>query len=403
MEKYTPLPNYAALGGRAEFEYDPNATPEPRLVTTKLEYGGNTYDPRIENVTANKAWGESRLVGWIYAEKAIIASLLSMTNLVVHVKDLHLELAATFQAVTVDAFANDVTHPVRRLLDQFTHRSVQATNDNFKLLFEYRAAEFSLAPLPTDEQLRLIDDAITNNPLNLAALDMENFAGTHNMKPSFSVKPTSGTPKTYFWRWHYRALTVQRLLENLVECWFTSNFPNDYSDDEIKNDATIQAWWASMVKHLPALQRAVATTEGSLKDWAKNPAAGPTRQMLKNVMRTIMVWVSWIHEDVGHSAAAYVYNPIHTPMCVPEDGHGVPLASFAFNAAAYRGFVFLERAVMLDAPAPHWFDQTANDKKCYTDFQDALRALGNSDASFSECDETGFYSCVNRVETAVSS
>ena len=46
-------------------------------------------------------------------------------------------------------------------MDPFIHRSVQATNDNFKLLFEYRAAEFSLAPLGTDEQLKLIDDAIT--------------------------------------------------------------------------------------------------------------------------------------------------------------------------------------------------------------------------------------------------
>ena len=61
---------------------------------------------------------------------------------------------------------------MRRLLDPFIHRSVQATNDNFKLLFEYRAAEFSLAPLGTDEQLKLIDDEINTNPLSLAAMDM---------------------------------------------------------------------------------------------------------------------------------------------------------------------------------------------------------------------------------------
>ena len=72
----------------------------------------------------------------MYAEKAIIASLLSMTNLVMHVKDLHLEIAAAFQATTFDAFTEDPTHPIRRLLDPFIHRSVQATNDNFKLLLE---------------------------------------------------------------------------------------------------------------------------------------------------------------------------------------------------------------------------------------------------------------------------
>ena len=33
---------------------------------------------------------------------------------------------------------------------------MQATYDNFKLLFEYRAAEFSLAPLGTEEQVRAL-------------------------------------------------------------------------------------------------------------------------------------------------------------------------------------------------------------------------------------------------------
>ena len=97
---------------------------------------------------ANKDFEQSKLSGWRFAEKKFIASLLSMTNLVLHVKDLHLELAAAFQAITFDAFSDKPDHPLRRLLDPFIHRSVQATNDNFALLFQYKAAEFSLAPLP---------------------------------------------------------------------------------------------------------------------------------------------------------------------------------------------------------------------------------------------------------------
>merc|ERR1719162_2515848 len=77
----------------------------------------------------------------------------------------------------------------------------------------------------------------------------------------------------------------------------------------------------------------------------------------KHDLRTLMVWLSWIHEDVGHSAAAFVYNPVHTPMAVPMDGIGVPLASWAFNVLAYRGFVFLQRAVLLGQPPDYWFDK----------------------------------------------
>ena len=77
------------------------------------------------------------------------------------------------------------------------------------------------------------------------------------------------------------------------------------------------------------------------------------------------------------------------------------MVSFLFNTAAYRGFVFLERAKLLGEPPSHWFG--AEDKQCFTDFQAALTALGKSDDAFSECDDTGFYTCVERVETAVSS
>lgn len=131
----------------------------------------------------------------------------------------------------------------------------------------------------------------------------------------------------------------------------------------------------------------------------------------------LMVWLSWIHEDVGHSAAAFVYNPVHTPMAVPMDGIGVPLASWAFNVLAYRGFVFLQRAVLLGQPPDFWFDKPkctgswmtkkcstpVDDRKCFIDLQVSLTDLGAHDPAFSECDTDGFYSCVERVETAVSS
>merc|ERR1711920_963117 len=118
-----------------------------------------------------------------------------------------------------------------------------------------------------------------------------------------------------------------------------------------------------------------------------------TRTTLRNVLRTLFVWLAWVHEDVGHSAAAYVYNPVHTPMCVPEDGVGVPLKSWAFNALAYRGFVFLHRAALLDEPPDFWFDGNADAKTCFSSFQESLRQKGQEDVAFSECDQNGFYSC----------
>merc|ERR1719356_2124933 len=98
----------------------------------RLEYNGTVFTDFTDTRTAED-FNISIRSGWRMAEGAIIASLLSMTNLVMHVKDLHLELAAAFQAVTVDAFAGEPRHPVRRLLDPFISRSIQATNDNFKL------------------------------------------------------------------------------------------------------------------------------------------------------------------------------------------------------------------------------------------------------------------------------
>ena len=106
---------------------------------------------------------------------------------------------------------------------------------------------------------------------------------------------------------------------------------------------------------------------------------------------------------VGHSASYLVYNPTLTPMQVAADGEGIPLNPVSFNTDAYRSFVFLERAPLLDPPPDFWFDAAAGDRQCYTNFQHALRTLGDSDTAFSECGTTGFYSCVENVETAVSS
>jgi len=407
LAKYKPIPGYAALGGKASFKQEGG-----RLKTVKMEYNGSTFTS-FEDEESDKMYGKSVRSGWRMAEASIIASLLSMTNLVLHVKDLHLEIAATFQAVTVNSFAENPTHPIRRLLDPYISRSVQATNDNFKLLFEYNAADFSLAPLPSKEQLKLIQDFIDERPLSLADMDMTRYGEIRGMNASFSSKEANEDPEKWGWRWHYRALSVQKLYDDLISCWLDLyyNGTAEEQDHKIAEDKDIQHWWSEMLKYLHPLRRAVEKSPG----WVSEK---PTAESLRHSLRTLLVWLSWIHEDVGHSAASYVYNPVYTPMCVPEDGVGVPVASFAFNVAAYRGFVFLERSVLMDEPPSFWFDSeecsgmwwwrkctaASSDKslQCFKTFQTGLRKLGEEKA-FSDCDKTGFYSCIDRVETAVSS
>lgn len=403
LEKYRPIEGYAPLGGKATFKEDGGS-----LHMVRLEYNGSVFT-NFENETVTTDYQlKSKRTGWRFAEGALIASLLSMTNLVLHVKDLHLELAAVFQAVTVDAFAEHPDHTMRKLLDPFIHRSVQATNDNFKLLFEHHAAEFSLAPLPVDEQLRLIGDFIRDDPLNLAHLDMESFGGIRNMTPAFSTAEAVADSSRWGWRWHHRALSTQRLYDKFIECRL-----NQFTDETLGHDVAVQAWWKAMVKHMPAFNRATVKNP----EWASADVV--TMASLRRVLKVLLVWLSWIHEDVGHSAASYVYNPVYTPMNVPVDGVGVPMRSYIFNVAAYRGFVFLERAALLDEPPSFWFDSeechgvwwwrtcstppTDPGLKCFTDLQNSMKALGDHDVAFKECDKTGFYSCVDRVETAVSS
>ncbi|CAJ1405443.1 unnamed protein product, partial [Effrenium voratum] len=387
LAKYAPIPGYAKLGGRAAFRLEGGL-----LRTVELEYNDTVYD-NFTDPEVDAAYARNVRKGWRMAEAAFIASLLSMTNLVMHVKDLHLEIASAFQAVTVDAFAQRPKHPVRRLLDAFISRSVQATNDNMRLLFDFHAADFSLAPLPYQEQLKLIDDFIRAEPRNLADMDMERYGRLRHMDPEFSTKEAVVNSSSWGWRWHYRALTVQKLLVAYVDCFLGAE---GLDAAAVEADSYLKDWWQRMIYHLPSLRR--ATEENP--DWAEVELE---RASLVRAVSTIMLWVSWIHEDVGHSAAAYVWNPLYTPMCVPEDGVGVPLLSWAFNAMAYRGFVFLHRSTLLEEAPSFWFDGNADSRQCFEDFQEALRGLGESDVAFSECEKDGFYSCVGRVETAVSS
>ena len=141
----------------------------------------------------------------------------------------------------------------------------------------------------------------------------------------------------------------------------------------MQSDAYLKDWWHSLIFHLPSLRRATEKTP----EWSGNGKGEElSRSQLIRVLSTIMVWLSWIHEDVGHSAAAYVNNPIYTPMCVPEDGLGVPLRSWVFNAMAYRGFVFLHRSTLLDEAPAFWFDGNLESRKCFQNFQENLRSLG---------------------------
>lgn len=66
-------------------------------------------------------------------------------------------------------------------------------------------------------------------------------------------------------------------------------------------------------------------------------------ETMTQVLRTIFLWTSWIHEDVGHAWASFVYNPIHTPGFVPEDGRGIPSPALVYRVAMFRNFVALER------------------------------------------------------------
>mmetsp|Transcript_23988 Transcript_23988/g.66384 ORF Transcript_23988/g.66384 Transcript_23988/m.66384 type:complete len:210 (-) Transcript_23988:411-1040(-) len=167
------------------------------------------------------------------------------------------------------------------------------------------------------------------------------------------------------------------------------------------DDEYMQAWWTALQQFMPAVQQTLADDPA----WLGGGGASLDRESLIRLTSTVFTWVSWVHEDVGHAASYFVYNPTLTPMAVSahEEEPGIPLNPFALVVNAYRTFVFLDRAKLLDPPPDWWFDGVAEDKQCFLNFQVALRDLGDNDAAFSECGTTGFYSCVEDVETAVSS
>jgi len=570
LEKYQPLPGYAKLGGRALLEER-----DGRLVTVLLEYGGQSYSGFDDKQSDEDYENKSKLSGWRFAEKAIIASLLAKTQLLMHMKTVHLELAPALQVITIDTL--DPSHPLRRLLEPFVSRSIQATEKNLQLWFEFRAGEFGLAPLPMEEQLKLLHETMEGTPLNLADLDLERFAEHRGMTQFSSADRAAGQ---WTWTWHQRALGFQQKVDKLLDCWFGKHYEN--SDDVLDSDTDLSVWWKSLVDHMPALRVAsavdkdwvathtvtttttimttappapppspppppvpmasfqppaaapapapapgpnfgkpfVPTTEvmstpstpktttpmqttpapvtvtadpppalvapgqstskagffsvlslhpqttaapakpekpsealakevpaEAVSLWRRRlslssvleklgstssseeglPAAGhasapagpvPDVASLKRVLRTLIVWLSWVHEDVGHSTAAFIYDPVHTPMFVPSDGVGIPMAPLTMVTNTYRSFVFAERAALLDEPPEYWFEHkkckktflfmkscndAVDDKACYTDFQEELRLLSTSSRIYSDCDKKGFYSCLDRVETSASS
>ena len=397
MEQFTPILGYAKMGGKATFVFDNTRGKYGRLRTTSITYGGKTFGPSdFANPQTLLDEKNNMWTGWRFAEKCILSSLCAQTNLIMHVKGLHMEIAAAFQGTTIDAFKTNVKHPLRRLLDQFTHRNIQSTNGNWDLLFANKAAEFSLAPLYGSEQLRLIGWYVENKPLSMSTMSMPEFAASRGMS-AYSVKPpnnAAGRPTQFFWRWHYRATKAQTMMVDLLNCWVGKNG----GWDSILQDPLTIEWWTRMRTALPSISRAIDVDSAWISAGVLN------RDSFTKVVSTIMVWVTHIHEDVGHSASYVVYNPVITPMQVPADGIGVPFNSFAYNTNAYRTFVFLERAKLLETPPDFWFiEGTQLDKSCYTDMQATYTNWGATDDAFSDCGPKGFYSCVEHVETSVSS
>eukprot|EP00931_Biecheleriopsis_adriatica_P059044 TRINITY_DN35269_c0_g1_i1.p1 TRINITY_DN35269_c0_g1~~TRINITY_DN35269_c0_g1_i1.p1 ORF type:complete len:1384 (-),score=308.98 TRINITY_DN35269_c0_g1_i1:77-4015(-) len=278
FEKYAPIDGFASLGGKAFFApqnaNSPAASGTLKLV--RLEYNGTKYT-NFQDPQSQDDFNRSTLSGWRYAEKAIIASLLAKTQLLVHVKAIHMELAPVLQAVTVDSLAGRGAHPLRMLLEPFIHRSVQATKNNLKVWFEFRAAEFGLAPLPVEEQVRLLHDMSEEDPLDLADLDMETYAEARGMQQFTTAEPvelgtlengvyakastfqTEGSwARPWQWVWHDRALKVQRNFEVLIRSWLRDAY---HSNDELmQNDPGLVTWWISLFEHMPALQRAANGT-----------------------------------------------------------------------------------------------------------------------------------------------
>lgn len=260
LERYAPLPGFARLGGQAVF------TPKDgRLKTVLLQYGGHTYtnfsDPR-----SDADFAKNKLSGWRFAEKAIIASLLAKTQLLTHVKLIHMELAPVLQAVTTN-LPDHSGHRIKMMLEPFIQRSIQATNNNIKAWFEFRAGEFGFAPLPMEEQAKLLADALRQHPVNLSNLDMENYAQARGMQKHVTMQGRRLGSSTWQWKWHHRALQVQRKYKAMIRNWIQYAYQGN--DFNLQADAGLRLWWVNMFKHMPALS---AAAKGS---WLPNVSVKP--------------------------------------------------------------------------------------------------------------------------------
>lgn len=239
LEQYKPLPGFAPLGGKATFQWK-----DGKLTTVQLQYRGKTYDAVNKADPAETAkFQQSALEGWTFAEKAIIASLLAKTQLLIHVKTIHMELAPTLQAVTIDSLKGFKEHPLRQFLEPFTTRNIQAANNNLKIWFEFRGAEFGLAPLSVEEQLKLIADHMASVPLNLAELDMQRFAKVRGWD-KLGFAPA----------WYQRAIEVQKLFDELIREFAQGAFEGD--DANLVKDEGVVMWWKSLYEKMPSLRKA---------------------------------------------------------------------------------------------------------------------------------------------------
>jgi hypothetical protein len=164
--------------------------------------------------------------------------------------------------VALHTFRAEPSHPWSRLLAPFIHRSVQVTNQTLDLLFASPSAGMhTLAPLPVSEQLRLLKDNSAAQPASIKQLHMDTFAADRGMAP-FSAAPNATAP-VYFWRWHYRARTVQRLFEEMSGCWIDANAGGGFEcaafrsphrtahavlpttpHGQVQRHAPSEAWWA---------------------------------------------------------------------------------------------------------------------------------------------------------------
>merc|ERR1719343_1354196 len=114
----------------------------------------------------------------------------------------------------------------------------------------------------------------------LAKLDMENFGKDHGMDPQFSTDQAQADPSVYFWRWHYRTSKVQKLFEDLIDCWISSNYgTGEDGARKLAEDYLAQGWWRSMTKHIPSLRRSL----DEMPEWAGRHGGTLTPTILKNV------------------------------------------------------------------------------------------------------------------------